>query len=96
MPTLHVDLQEGFTGHEVVVKVDGEERFRGEVRSKLALAIAAHLHFDVGDGPHTIEISIPDRGIAESIEVPDAHHVGIGLGDAGLRVRMGQKPFGYG
>jgi len=96
MPTLHVDLQEGFTGHEVVVKIDGQERFRGEVRSKLALAIASHLQFDVGDGAHTIEISVPDRGIAESIEVHDAHHVGIGIGDAGVRVRMREKPFGYG
>jgi hypothetical protein len=99
MASLHIHLQEGFCGEEVVVTVDGEERLRkGDVRTRRMLALASHDTFDVAEGPHAVDISIPARGIEKRIDV-DAQgdvYVGLGLASDGLRVRVRDTRFGYG
>ena len=97
--TLHLDLQEGFSGEEVGIAIDGEERLRREVRTRRVLSLASHDTFDVQDGPHVVVVSIPERGIEKRIEVEVKGdvYVGLGLRDEGdLRVRVQDTRFGYG
>lgn len=99
MATLDIHLQEGFEGEEVVVRVDGEERLRRDaVRTRRALALAEHVSFDVDAGPRIVEVSIPTKSIEKrlEVEVRDRLYIGLGLAGDELRVRIRDKPFGYG
>jgi hypothetical protein len=99
MSTLDIHLQEGFESDDVVVRIDGEEKLRRDaVVTRKAIALAEHVTFDVDDGPHTIDLSIPSRGIEKhvNVEVAGRLYVGIGLKGDELLVRVRDKQFGYG
>ena len=99
MAKLGLHLQEGFTGEEVVVRVNGEERLRREgVRTRRVLGLAEHVELDVDDGPLSIEVSVPARGLEKRIELEadDKVYVGISLSGGDLRVITRKTAFGYG
>ena len=98
MGRLHVHLQEGFSGDEVRIAIDGEERLCREARSRRVLSLAFHETFEVEDGPHVVTVSIPSRGIEKQIDVDATAgvYIGLGLHDGDLRVRVRATPFGYG
>lgn len=99
MARLGLHLQEGFAGEEVVVRVNGEERLRREgVRTRRVLGLAEHVELDVDDGPLSIEVSVPARGLEKRIELEadDEVYVGISLTGDDFRVITRKKPFGYG
>ena len=95
---VHIHLQEGFTGEEVRVAIDGEEKLCREARTRRVLSLAFHEKLEVDDGPHVVEVSIPSRAIEKRIDVDVKGdvYIAIGLHDDGLRVRMRETPFGYG
>jgi hypothetical protein len=98
MAMLGIDLQEGFEGDEVVVKVNGEELFRSaDVRTRRAAGLATHARFTVDDGPLSIEVSVPSRGIEKRIDVDARDRLFLGLSITGDDVRVIQRsqPFGY-
>lgn len=99
MATLYIHLQEGFTGEEVIIRVDGEERLHfGEVRTRRIVGRARRDALEVADGQHVFEICVPARGIEKRLEaaVRGELHVGIGLGTGDEpRVRVSETSFGY-
>lgn len=58
MYTLRVDLQEGFTGQVVVVRVAGRERYRAATKTRLQTGLAALVELSVPAGPLEIEIEL--------------------------------------
>ena len=99
MAKLGVHLQDGFSGDEVVVKVNGEERLRrSAVSTRRVLGLAERAEIEVEDGPLSIEISVPNRGLEKRVEIEASGeiHLGASLAGDGIRVITRDKPFGYG
>jgi hypothetical protein len=97
--TLRVDFQDGFDDDEVVVSVDGSERVRrGGVTTKRVIGLACKDAIDVEQGPHSVRISVPGRGISKEIEVDvdDAAYVGVSVADGNIAVIVRGGAFGYG
>lgn len=99
MARVGIHLQDGFTGDQVVVRVNGEERLRrDDVRTRRVLGLAEHAELDVDDGPLSIEVSVPGRGLEKRLELEASGEVHVGVSLAGDDVRMitRKTPFGYG
>jgi hypothetical protein len=96
MPKLSIDLQDGFSGDEVIVRVNGKEvDRRSGVRTKRTLGLAQTIHLQVPDGPVTLEVDVPTKGISGRTEV---RHPQLGVSLAGKDVQFVQSDdeFGYG
>lgn len=73
MPTLQLDLREGFDGELVTVRVAGREVYRKSgVRTNYSVGIADRIHFDIPAGPVEVEVALPDRGVRRIV----THHPG--------------------
>jgi len=99
MPTLRIDLQDGFQDDDVVVKVDGEERLRqAGMTTKKVLGLAGSVTVDVPEGKRSIELSVPGRGVTKQVDVDTqtTTHVGLSLSGKDVTVLARDKPFGYG
>lgn len=69
MATLRIDLQSGFDGETVEVWVDEELRHREEdVRTNIAVDLAASVPLDVPEGPADVRVVLPEQGIDETVE----------------------------
>ena len=69
MATLRIDLQGGFDGDAVELWVDEELRHReDDVRTNVAIDLAASVPIDVPEGPADVRIVLPERGLAETVE----------------------------
>ena len=99
MAKLGLHLQDGFSGDEIVIKINGEERMRREkVSTRRVLGLAEHAELDVEDGPLAIEVSMPARGLEKRVdlEASGEAYVGISLAGDDLRVITRKTPFAYG
>jgi hypothetical protein len=99
MAKLGIDLQDGFEGDDVVVKINGQEVMRrGDVSTKRILGLAGSHRAEVGNGPVTIEVSVPSRRIEHRLEVDASNdvYVGLSLVNGRLEPIIRKKPFGYG
>ena len=99
MARLGIHFQDGFTGDEVAVRINGEERLhRDGVRTRRVLGLAEHAELAVDDGPLAIEISVPRRGLEKRIqlEASDEIYLGVSLTGNDLHVIIRKTPFGYG
>ena len=95
MPTLTIDLQDGFAGDEVIVRLNGREVSRlTDVRTKRTLGLAKSLEVTAPDGPVTLEIEIPAKQARGTTEVREPH-VGVSLRGSDVRFIANEKPFGY-
>lgn len=63
---LNVALQDGFDGDDVAIYVDGAEVYREQVTTRTQISHAASMQLDVPDGPFTLEVEVPTRGVRES------------------------------
>jgi hypothetical protein len=71
MPTLHVDLREGFDHDTVVVRVDGREVYRqAGVQTNYSVGLADRVTAEVASGPVTVHVALPQRGLESSITLP--------------------------
>jgi len=99
VPPLRVDLQDGFDGDEVVVRLDGARIFHGEaVRTRMQVGVAEVIETPVEAGRHRIEIRLPGRDLAmeREISVAGATHVGVSLDSTGrLTLAVQERPFRY-
>ena len=99
MARIHIALQEGFDGDEVVVRINGEDVYRRSgVTTRPQISLADSFARDVADGPATIEVRLPVRGASGSIAVDGVRpcHVGVSRTPAGRVVLRAQdEPFGY-
>jgi hypothetical protein len=96
MPKLTLDLQDGFNGDDVIVRVNGEEvQRRSGVRTKRTLGLAQTLDLTVPEGPLTVEVDVPTQGVRGSTVV---QHPQLGASVVGNVVQFIQsdKEFGYG
>jgi hypothetical protein len=67
---INVALQDGFDGDTVVLRVDGDEAYRGEqVTTRTQLSHADDMQLDVPEVPFTLEVDVPGQGILESLEL---------------------------
>jgi hypothetical protein len=96
MPAVTVDLQEGFTGDEVIVRVNGREVKRcPAVRTKRTLGLAESVGLDVPDGPVTLEVAVPAKGVTGTVDLRHSQ-VGVSVSDSGLHFIQSDQEFGYG
>jgi hypothetical protein len=67
---INVALQDGFDGDTVVIRVDGDEAYRGEeVTTRTQLSHAEDMQLDVPDERFALEVEIPGQGIRERLDV---------------------------
>lgn len=86
MPTLHVDLREGFNGETVIVRVDGREIYRRSgVETNYSVGLADRMRVEVPEGEVRVEVVLPDRGIHQSTvqQVRSAATLAFALDPAG-------------
>lgn len=99
MQTLKIELQEGFRGDAVVIRVNGSEILQEDhVKTKLQIGFAAAITATVPDGKATVEVVLPAAGISGKIEpeVTAPTWVGVSLDSARvLHFKISQTPFGY-
>lgn len=84
---INVALQDGFDDDTVVIRVDAAEAYHGEgVTTRTQISHAADMQLDVPDGPFTLEVDVPTRGLRETFTLdPDTHpNVALSLLDERL------------
>ncbi|QRM56679.1 hypothetical protein [Sinorhizobium sp. BG8] len=70
MPTLTVDLQEGFEGDEVVIAVDGRELFRKQgVKTRHQIGLAERVRLEVEAKQCSLRVSLPERSLKRELSV---------------------------
>ena len=100
MSTLYIDFQEGFVDDSVVVRVNGEEYFKQDIRTRLQTGYAGSLEIDVRGKTADVEISLPSKGISRSIPVvfdeSDTVYMGVSVtAQSEISERVSHEPFGY-
>jgi hypothetical protein len=96
MPKLTIDLQDGFSGDEVIVRVNGQEVARpAGVKTKRMLGLAQSLDVSVPAGPVSLEIDLPAKQI-RGTRVVHHSHIGVSLAGTDVQFIEADKPFGYG
>lgn len=97
MPAITLDLQEGFAGEAVEVRLDGAPVWRGEVRTDWSIGLAERVEIEVPAGGGTIAVAVPSRDAA--IDLPlqpgEAPVLGVSLIGGGLVARRSDGPFRY-
>jgi hypothetical protein len=100
MSTLHIDFQEGFLDDTVVVRVNGEEYFKQDIRTRLQTGYAGSLDIEVPERRVEVEVNLPSKGISDSIPVvfekSDTVYMGLSVTAQGeISERVSHEPFGY-
>ncbi len=98
MPSLHIDLQEGFEQDTVVIHVNGSEIFREDgVSTMLLLGFAQTLETPVSPGEVVIDIQVPSRSLESQIKLSiDADaFIGISITEHGIEHFISDTPFTY-
>lgn len=77
---INVALQDGFDGDTVEIRVDGVTGYHGEdVTTRTQISHAADTQLDVPDGPFTLEVDVPTRGVHETLELDPATQPNVAL-----------------
>lgn len=96
---LHTALQEGFSGDEVVVRIDGREVFhRSGVKTRTQIGRAATHEENVPAGAVAVEISLPARklGLRLPLQLTQDTYLGVSLTPEGQIAHvLSHEPFGY-
>jgi hypothetical protein len=95
---LHVALEEGFSGDDVTVRVDGTPVFEGRaIETRLQIGLAHSFAAEVPDGQRELVVEVPSRSIVhrQQLTVSGATYVGVSLRERSAEVRTSSEPFGY-
>jgi hypothetical protein len=100
MSTLHIDFQEGFLDDTVVVRVNDEEYFKQDIKTRLQTGYAGSLDIDVRERRVDVEVNLPSKEISKSIPVmfdeSDTVYMGLSVTVQGeISERVSHEPFGY-
>lgn len=98
MVLLRIDLQDGFEGDNVIVKINSNEVYRKEgVKTELTLGYADSLEVEVAEGLCRVEVALPEKGIAESISlnVFTPVYLGLSVSDGKIIQRLSETFFAY-
>lgn len=79
MPTVQVDLQEGFTDDRVVVDIGATRFDREAVSTRLMLGLAESVSCDMPAGPTTVHVDLPARGSSETFEITVTSDTFVGV-----------------
>lgn len=97
MPTVTVDLQDGFDDDVVEVWLGGERRWREDsVTTNLAISLAASVPLEAEAGESELRVAMPSRGVeaAQQLAVEQDVTVAVNLADDGLRLEpLGERPY---
>lgn len=96
---LHVALQDGFRGDSVQIEASGREIYRKDgITSKTQIGYADSVEVNIAGKVPEVRVTVPTRGAAESIRVPQADAVYLGVSltrDGRIEHLISQQPFGY-
>lgn len=93
MPTVTVDLQDGFDGDTVEIEVDGGPRWREDaVTTNLVVSLAASVPLEVEAGEHELRVAVPSRGVEAVLRIDAAADVPVAANLADGELRLEQLP----
>lgn len=96
---LHVDLQDGFQGEAVVVRIDGREVFSSEsVSTDFRIGLAESFEVKGLSGAIEFEVHLPAQAVTERlrVDIEKTPYIGVSVTQEGrVQVRVGAEPFGY-
>ena len=98
MPTLKVDLQEGFSGDTILLLLNGREVYRGNPKTRMQIGLADSRSYDLPAQNLTLEVAAPVSGISKSLGIDLSHDVYVGVTlsqDGVISMRSSTEPFGY-
>lgn len=99
MPTLTIDLQDGFQEEAIRVEVNGRKVLEeAGVNTRFQIGFAGSHQIEVDYGAQIIFVALPNRQLEERLEltVGGPLYLGISLSPAGdLQCRIQDQPFGY-
>lgn len=97
MPAITLDLQEGFAGEAVEVRLDGTPIWRGEVRTDWSIGLAERVEIEVPEGGGTISVAVPSRPASIDLVLGPGEQsvLGVSLVGGGLVSRRSDEPFRY-
>ena len=98
MPTLKIDLQDGFEREPVTVRVNGKPVLtRPDVRTSPLTGLAGSVTVEVAAGPVDIEVELPKRGLERklNLQVKADTYLGISRSEKGIDHIVRMEPFGY-
>ena len=97
MPTVTVDLQEGFENDTVEVSLGGESRWRGDsVTTNLAVSLAASVPLEVEAGESEVRVTVPSRGLDATLPLDAKQdvHVAANVEGGALRLeQLAERPY---
>jgi hypothetical protein len=97
MPTVTVDLQEGFEDDVVEVWLGGEHRWREEaVTTNLAIALAASVPLEAEAGESELRVAVTSRGVeaTQRLAVEQDVTVAVNLADGSVRLEpLAERPY---
>lgn len=77
---INVALQDGFDGDTVVIRIDGAIAYSSEhVTTRTQISHAADTQLEVPDGPFTLEVEVPTRGVRETLPLDPHIHPNVAL-----------------
>ena len=95
---LKLDLQDGFEGDIVTIKINDKEIYHKKgVKTELTLGYADSIDAEVPEGRCTVEVTLPERGISESIhlEIMAPVYLGLSVLDGKIIYRLSNTFFAY-
>jgi hypothetical protein len=96
---LHVDLQEGFDGNSIVVRINGNEAWRNDgVKTRHQIGLADSFSTTVPTGIVEVVIEQPDKHLSHtiSLNVEGPTYVGVERNEDGRMTHKEQvEPFRY-
>ena len=99
MSLLHIALQDGFTGDEIIIKVNGQEVFnKKDVKTNFVIGRAEVFELDVNKGLLNIEITIASRQLSMLTALDLSHPIYLGISvtqENQFQIRVSERPFGY-
>jgi hypothetical protein len=98
MPSLRVDLQEGFQDDVVTVRLDGgAERRKEAVTTNEMVGYAGSFEFEVEPGRVRLDLSVQTRVLSKTIDldVTGDLYVGVTVSAKDIAFRASSEPMGY-
>lgn len=94
MGGLRIDLQEGFSGDEVVIKLDGDELYRAHPTTRMQTGFADRVETEAA-APVELEIELPEQDVRQTIQVDPAESPFVGISIADGEITTSFEELGY-
>ena len=95
----YIDLQDGFQGEPVVVRIDGREVFSSEsVLTDFRIGFAESFEVKGLAGTIELEVHLPAHAVTKRlrVDIDKTPYIGVSVTQDGrVQLRVGAEPFGY-